>query len=279
MSELWSYLWLTVGAAIYAVAFNWFFEPNSIAYGGVTGIAQIINVFLPQVGIGTFIICLNLPLFLLGWKFLGGTALVKSLYTMAVSSVMIDLLAWLVEFAPMDPLLASLYGGVLLGLSLGMVFRQGATTGGTDLAASLLKLRLAWLPLGKLLMVLDLMVITAAAMVFGRLDSALYGIVGLVISTFVIDKVLYGLDDTKVAYIISDHVEEIKQVILVDMDRSATLIRGVGAYSGQDKNVILCAFKQKEIVTLKKAVKDIDPSAFMIVCQANEVLGDGFRAH
>jgi uncharacterized membrane-anchored protein YitT (DUF2179 family) len=198
---------------------------------------------------------------------------------MAVSSVMIDLLNLVGTFRHTEPLLASLYGGVFLGVSLGMIFRQGSTTGGTDLGARLLQLPLPWLPMGQLLMVLDLVVICAAAVVFRQLDSALYGIVALVLSTFVMDKMLYGLDNTKVAYIISDKSEEIKQVILGEMDRSATLLKGSGAYTGEDKTVIMCAFKQRQIVTLKRAVKEIDPLAFMIVCQAHEVLGDGFRPH
>ena len=183
--------------------FNWCYEPNEIGFGGITGVAQIINAFLPWAPIGTVVILLNAPLFLLGWRLLGGHLLLSSLYAMFVSSVAIDVLHMLHTFQPMDPMLASIYGGVLMGGSLGIVFLQGATTGGTDLIARLLKLKLAWLPMGKLLMAIDLVVIVAVALAFENAYSALYGVVALYLSSKVMDMVLYGLDTAKVAYIIS----------------------------------------------------------------------------
>ena len=137
------YLWITLGSFIYALGFNWCYAPNRIGFGGITGLAQIINKFLPAAPIGVLVILLNVPLFLLGWKLIGGRLLVSSLFAMAVSSVFIDLIATFHTFQPMEPLLACIYGGVALGLSLGLVFLQGATTGGTDLCARLLKLKLA----------------------------------------------------------------------------------------------------------------------------------------
>ena len=133
---------------IYALAFDWFVAPNQIAMGGVTGLAQIVNALLPMLPVGVLTMVINVPLFLAGWRLLGGHLLVSSLFAMAVSSVAIDVIAWLVAFQPMDPMLATIYGGVLMGGSLGIVFLQGATTGGTDLIARLLKLMRVWLPLG-----------------------------------------------------------------------------------------------------------------------------------
>lgn len=273
------YLWITLASVIYALGFCWCYEPNQIGFGGITGVGQIINHFLPWAPIGVVVILLNIPLFLLGWKFIGGRLLVTSLFAMAVSSIFIDLTAALYTFPPMDPLLACIFGGVLMGVSLGIVFLQGATTGGTDLIARLLKLKLAWLPMGKLLLVIDLVVIVAVALAFRSLNSALYGLVALYISTLVMDGVLYGLDNAKVAYIISDHPEEITKVIIHDLDRSVTYLPGEGGYSGASKKVILCAFKQREIVVIKETVRQVDPNAFMIVCAAHEVLGEGFRSY
>lgn len=198
---------------------------------------------------------------------------------MAVSSVFIDLIDSLYQFPPMDPLLACIFGGVLLGLSLGLVFQQGATTGGTDLLARLIKLKLSWLPMGKLLLAVDLVVIVAVALVFQNLFSALYGLVSLYISTIVMDGVLYGMDQAKVAYIISNRPKEISDTIVRELDRGVTILHGMGAYSGADKEVLFCAFKQRQIVALKRVVKEIDPSAFLIVCEAHEVLGEGFREY
>ncbi|MDD5938192.1 MAG: YitT family protein, partial [Clostridiales bacterium] len=242
-----NYILIVLASALYALAFNWCFVPNGIAFGGVTGIAQIINAVLPWVPVGTLVIVMNIPLFLLGWKLLGGHLLVSSLVAMAVSSVLIDAIAAVYTFLPMEPLLACIFGGVLLGGALGVIFLQGATTGGTDLIARLLKLKLAWLPVGKLLMGIDLTVIVAVGVAFRSLESTLYGLVALYISTLVMDGVLYGLDNAKVAYIISDKPEEIAGVIIRDLDRSVTYLSGEGGYSGASKRVILCAFKQREI--------------------------------
>ena len=273
------YWWITVGALIYAVGFNWCYEPNMIGFGGITGLGQIINYLLPWAPIGTVVIILNVPLFILGWKFLGGHILISSLYAMFISSVFIDVLHLLHQFKPMDPMLACIFGGVLMGGSLGVVFLQGATTGGTDLVARLLKLRFAWLPMGKILLGVDLSVILAVAAVFGNLSSALYGIVALYLSSFVMDKVLYGLDNAKVAYIISDSYEAITQALIHDIDRGVTILHGQGAWTGAEKKVLMVAFKQKQIVEIKRMVNDIDPAAFLVVCDAHEVLGDGFRAY
>ena len=272
-----SFLIITLGSACYSLGFVWCYAPNAIAFGGVTGVGQIVKYLIPAFPVGVTVIVLNIPLFILGWKFIGGGLLVSSLYAMFISSIFIDILTPLREWEPMDPLLACIFGGLLMGLSLGLVFQQGATTGGTDLLARLLKLKLAWLPMGKLLMGIDLAVILAVAAAFRTLYAALYGLVALYISTIVMDGVLYGMDTAKVAYIISDKNKEISDAIVNDLDRGVTILRGQGAYTGSDKNVLMCAFKQREIAAIKAAVKDIDPVAFVIVCDAHEVLGEGFR--
>ena len=274
-----AYVWITLASVIYAIGFNWCYEPNQIGFGGITGVAQIINAVLPWAPIGTVVILLNAPLFLLGWRLLGGHLLLSSLYAMFISSLAIDLLHMVYTFQPMDPVLATIYGGVLMGGSLGIVFLQGATTGGTDLIARLLKLKLAWLPMGKLLMVIDLVVILAVAAAFGNMYSALYGVVALYLSSKVMDMVLYGLDTAKVAYIISQDSKAIAQKLTRDLDRGVTILQGRGAWSGQDKEVLMCAFKQRQIVAMKRMVKEIDPDAFLIVCDAHDVMGEGFRQY
>ena len=276
---VWSYFMITLASAIYAVGFNWFYVPNDIAFGGITGVGQIINAILPWAPIGTVVIILNIPLFILGWRLLGGHLLLSSLYAMAVSSVFIDIVNSIWTFEPMDYMLACVFGGVLMGASLGMVFQQGATTGGTDLIARLLKLKITWLPMGKLLIATDMVVIVASAIAFGSVYSALYGVVALYIAGIVMDRMLYGLDSAKVAYIISDRFKEIADTLVNDLDRGVTILQGQGAYSGAEKKVLMCAFKQRQIVSIKKMVKELDPSAFIIVCDAHEVLGDGFREY
>ena len=274
-----SYLWITLASAVYALGFDWCYVPNQIGFGGITGVGQIVNHFLPIAPIGGVVIVLNVPLFLLGWRLLGGHLLFSSLYAMFISSVFVDLFAALIPFQSMDPMLATIFGGLLIGLSLGVVLLQGATTGGTDLLARLLKLKISWLPMGKLLMAVDLVVIAAVALTFQNFSSALYGVVSLYIASVSMDMVLYGMDQAKVAYIISSYPKEVSQAILGELDRGVTVLHGMGAWSGEEKKVLLCAFKQRQIVPLKRIIRAIDPEAFLIVCNAHEVLGDGFRSY
>ena len=266
---------ITLGAVIYALAFDWFVAPNQIAMGGVTGLAQIVNALVPVLPVGVLSILVNVPLFLAGWRLLGGRLLVSSLYAMAVSSLAIDVIAWMHTFPPMDPTLATLYGGAGMGVGLGLVFSQGATTGGTDIIGKLLKLKFPWLPIGKLVMIPDMVVVILAAVVFGTVNAALYGLIQMYLLSKVMDMILYGWDTSRVAYIITDRWEETVQGLL-DMNRGVTLLQGKGAYTGAEKQVLLVAFRQREIVPIKRMLREIDPKAFFIVCDAHEILGEGF---
>ena len=266
---------ITLGAVIYALAFDWFVAPNQIAMGGVTGLAQIVNALVPVLPVGVLSILVNVPLFLAGWRLLGGRLLVSSLYAMAVSSLAIDVIAWMHTFPPMDPILATLYGGAGMGVGLGLVFSQGATTGGTDIIGKLLKLKFPWLPIGKLVMIPDMVVVILAAVVFGTVNAALYGLIQMYLLSKVMDMILYGWDTSRVAYIITDRGEETVQGLL-DMNRGVTLLQGKGAYTGAEKQVLLVAFRQREIVPIKRMLREIDPKAFFIVCDAHEILGEGF---
>ena len=266
---------ITLGAVIYALAFDWFVAPNQIAMGGVTGLAQIVNALVPVLPVGVLSILVNVPLFLAGWRLLGGRLLVSSLYAMAVSSLAIDVIAWMHTFPPMDPILATLYGGAGMGVGLGLVFSQGATTGGTDIIGKLLKLKFPWLPIGKLVMIPDMVVVILAAVVFGTVNAALYGLIQMYLLSKVMDMILYGWDTSRVAYIITDRWEETVQGLL-DMNRGVTLLQGKGAYTGAEKQVLLVAFRQREIVPIKRMLREIDPKAFVIVYDAHEILGEGF---
>ena len=274
--QLKSYSIIALGSVIFALAFDVFFAANQVAMGGITGLAQVINALVPGLSVGTLAFVLNIPLFLAGWKFIGWHLLASSLYSLAVSSLAIDAIAALRQFPPMDPMLACLCGGAAMGLGFGLVFSQGATTGGTDIVARLLKLKFPWLPMGKLMLLPDGIVLVLAALVFGRVEAALYGAVAIFVSSRVMDTVLYGLDTSKVAYIISDRWQSIADALLQKQDRGVTILQGQGGWTGAPKQVLLVAFKQKEIVQIKRAVHDIDPNACLIGCDAQEVLGEGF---
>ena len=278
LRKLWEYGVITFGSAIYALCFNWLFQTNHISMGGFTGVAQIVNRFIPMLPVGVTVIILNVPLFILGVKKTGLHILISSLYAMAVGSLMIDGIAMLYTFPPMEQLLACIYGGVLLGLSMGLLLMVGATTGGTELAARLLKFKLHHLSIGRLCMIIDLMVILLHAITFNNLYNALYGIIAMYISSLVMDAVVYGSINAKMAYIISDNSQAITEQLL-KMELGVTQLQGRGAWSGGEKTVVLCAFKRTQIAAIKAAVTAIDPNAFIIVCDAHEVLGEGFGVY
>ena len=257
------------------MAFDWFFAPNQVALGGITGLAQVINAVVPALSVGIMTIVMNVPLFLLGWKFIGWHLLTSSLFAMLLSSAAIDAIAAVHTFTSMDPMLAGLCGGALMGLGLGIVFSQGATTGGTDVVARLLKLKFPWLPIGNLVLIPDFVILSLAALVFGRVEAALYGLISLFVQAKVMDTVLYGMDTSKVAYIVTDRWKQVSDAILA-MERGVTFLRGEGAFSGAEKHILMVAFKQKEIVQIKQLVHETDPRAFLIVVDARDVLGEGF---
>lgn len=273
------YAVITVGCALYALAFCWFFENNAISAGGFGGIAQILHRLVPAIPIGVATIVLNIPLFILGFRRQGPKLLISSGYAILVSNLLIDLISSLYQFTPSsDPLMASIYGGVLTGVALGLLLNAGATTGGTELAARMLKYRFRHLPIGKLCLVIDVTIILLYALVFRNINNALYGIIAMYIFSIAMDAVVYGMNRGKMAYIVSDHYEEIRKSLL-DMDLGITMLKAEGGWKRDDKRIILCAFKNNQIASIKATITAIDPDAFIILCETHEVLGEGFGAY
>lgn len=271
-----SYGIIAAGSVVFGLSFDLFFAANQVAMGGVTGLAQVINAVAPRLAVGLMTIVLNVPLFLAGWRLLGFHLLASSLFSMVVSSLAIDGVNLLYRFAPMDPMLAAVCGGAMMGLGYGMVFSQGATTGGTDIVARILKLKFPWLPMGELILVPDAVVLFLAVLAFGEIEAALYGAIALFVSAKVMDAVLYGLDTSKIAYIVSEQWQAVADTLLREQERGVTILNGKGAYTGEARPVLMVAFKQREIVEIKRTVYELDPKAFLIVCDARDVLGEGF---
>lgn len=267
---------ITISCLLYAFSFNCFFQPNSLAMGGFTGLAQVLNRLIPVLPIGTTVFVMNVPLMIIGVKKQGWGLLFASIFAITVSSAMVDTMAALIPFPTMDPLLACLYGGVLMGISLGLMMLKNATTGGTELAARLLKYVIRNLSIGKLCLVIDVTVVSFYALVFKNINSALYGVVAMYVCSIAMDMVVYGSVNAKLAYIISDKCDQITQR-LMDMEMGGTLLNGKGAYTGNNKNVLMCAAKPAKIARIKALVAEIDPEkAFVIVTDAKEVYGEGF---
>ena len=270
------YLWITVAAAIYSVSVSLFLDPNSLAPGGVTGIAIILNR-ITGLETGTWMFAVNIPILVMGmWKF-GWRVILSTLYCTLLMSGFTNFLAPLGALTR-DPLLAALAGGSLMAVSLGMVFKAGATSGGTDIIIKLLRLRLPHLKTGLLFLLTDAVIVTASAFVFKDIDTALYAGLVVFINSVLLDVVLYGRDGAKMFFIISDQHQEIGRRLLEELDISATYISGQGAYSGMNKNVILCVVKKPLSPKLEEIVRQEDPKAFTIITSATEIYGEGYKS-
>ena len=275
--EIRSYAAIVLGALIHAFAFNMFLGPNQIHMGGLSGLAQIINFLIPILPVGTMNLLMNVPLLLLSGKLLGRRVLISSVVAVATSSAAIDAIGAMHDFTAMDPFLSAIFGGALMGLGLGLISAQGATLGGTSTLARLIKIRYPWLSTGSLIMGSDVVILVLAVLAFGKLEAALYGTIALLALEMIMDKVLYGMDPSKVAYIVSEHAQEIAKVLMNEQERGVTILRGEGAYTGDEKKILMVAFRQKDIVQIKRTVHGMDHKAFMVVVDANTVLGGGFE--
>ncbi|MBE6642707.1 MAG: YitT family protein [Clostridia bacterium] len=273
---LWDYLIITLGCVLYSISFTMFFDSNNLAMGGFTGLAQVLDHFIPAIPIGTAVFVMNVPLMIIGFKKEGFKLLFASFYAIFLTSVLIDGISYLYVFPPMDPLLACIFGSILLGISLGIMMLKSATTGGTELMARLIKYKIHSLSIGKVCLIIDVTVICIYALSFRMLESALYGIIAMYISSIAMDAVCYGSSNGKMAYIISEHNDGIMKDLL-DLGFGVTVVNGKGGWTGDDKKILLCTVKKNKIAVIKSVVSKHDPErAFVIVCEAKEVFGEGF---
>ena len=263
------------GCVVFALGFDMFLEPNALNAGGLSGLAMILEHWLQVGTVGSITIVMNLPLFIIGGIKVGKKFFVGSLIGMLVLSIALDALVVL-PVPQVDPLLAALYGGVLCGLGIGVVFATGASTGGSDIVVRLLKRRLPNMPIGTINMFFDLTVAALTGIAFWDMSRALYSGVAIFVTGQVIDAVVYRFDYSKVALIISDHHEAIAEVISEKLDRGATYLSGEGSYSHRLKQVVLTVVKRQQVADLKRLVVEIDPDAFIVVQEAHQVLGEGF---
>ena len=263
------------GCAIFGAGFAMFLEPNDLNAGGVSGLAMMTVHLLKFGSVGTITMLMNLPLFILGGVKVGKKFFVGSLVGMAASSVLLDLFS-LLPNPSAEPLLAALYGGLLCGIGLGIVFSTGASTGGSDIVVRLLKLKYENVPIGTISIVFDAVVVILTGLVFWDVSKALYSGVTIFVSGQVIDAVVYRFDYSKVALIISKEHERITREIGLKLDRGATYLNGEGSYSRNEMKVILTVVKKQQVAELKRLVMDIDGNAFVVVQEAHQVLGEGF---
>lgn len=266
-------LFVVVGAAIYGFALSMFLVPNKIAAGGVSGIATILY-HLFGLPIGTMIIAINIPLFLLGWKNNGLEFILLSLTAIVVESLVVDY----IPVSPMttDPLLGSVFGGVLTGIGLGIVERGGGSDGGTFMAAKLLHRFVPQISVAYVISGVDSLVILASAFVFTP-EWAMYALLSLYVATKIMDLVISGLKSARAVYIISTEERVIAQGILDDLGRGVTRLEAKGMYTGESRGTLLCIVDSgREVIKIKELVKRCDPNAFVFISDVSEVMGEGF---
>lgn len=274
---IWDYVIITVFSLTYGVGISLFLDPNNLAPGGVSGISIMLSRITP-IPTGTWILLLNVPILALGlWKF-GMKFLISTIYCTVVSSAFTNMLA---SFAPLttDKLLAAVAGGTIMAISMGMILKAGATTGGVDIIVKVLRLKYRHLKTGNLYLIMDAIVVTLSGIMFRNLETALYAAVAIFVSSVVMDTVLYGKDGAKMIYIISDHPDELTARILGDLDIGVTTLQGEGAYSGKEKKVLMCVMRKPLAPKAQQIVKEEDPDAFMIVSDATEIFGEGYKSY
>ncbi len=274
---------ITIGSAVFACSVSLVLEPFNIVPGGFTGIAMLIYSQWQGLSIGTLAFLLNVPLLALSFIFLGRKFLFYTAFGTMMSSIMINVTAsfepWFTPENTTDRMLVAVAGGVLMGVGLGLVFLRGGTTGGSDIVSRLLKLLFPHVQMGRIMFAFDGCLVVVSMIVFRDKYVGLYATICLFISSQIMDALLYGLVTERVAYVISDKYEEIAKELDAQLGRGCTFLQGEGAYSRAPRTVILCALKRQQISLFKAIVVSVDPGAFFILSEANEVLGEGFRAY
>lgn len=264
-----------LGGIFMAISLNCFNNPNSIAPGGVSGVAVMLN-HLFSLPLGTTMLCINIPLLILSWIYLGHSFALHTLKTTLIQSVIVDLSVPYLPAYTGDHLLATLFGGVTVGLAVGLVFRRGSTTGGTDIVSRLIQLRYPFIRIGIVMNGVDAVIVGTSMVVFHNIETGLYALISIFVCGRVIDAIMGGANMGRLVLVITDNYTEISQEIIREMNRGVTLLEASGAYSGLSRKVLMCAVRISEYPQLQEIIKRYDPEAFLINTNVNEILGEGF---
>ena len=276
------YIVITIASIVYGVGIALFLNPNQLAPGGVSGIAIILKEVFPFLpGVGMLILIINIPIMILGaWKF-GIKFVMSTIYTLVVSSVVIDILPTLAHITSVtsDMMLASIIGGGLFGVAMGVMFRMETTTGGMDVIVKIVKQKRPHMKTGQIYMLLDVVVLVGSALAFHNIEVALFAAIAIYVSSVVMDKAIYGGDEATLVYIISNRRKIIAVRMMQELDVGVTMMKGMGAYSNVSTEIIMCVMRKQTLAKVRNILKEVDPEAFMIVSSANEVFGEGFKSH
>lgn len=270
------FLVMTLGVAVYSIGVVCFTAPNNVAPGGVTGLATAIN-HLTGFPIGTLVTLINVPLMVVAFFFLGREYVIKSVYCVLAFGFFVDVAFAALPVFVTDKLLACLYGGALMGVGLGLVYLRQSSTGGTDVIMFLLHKWWPHIKMGTLILLVEAVMVAIITVMYGSIEAALYAVVVVLVSTKLIDLVLYGAESGKMIFVVSTKSEEISKAIIEKMQRGVTMLDSKGGYSGDKSQVLLCAVRTPEFVKFKKLVKELDPDAFLMVTNSAEIVGNGFK--
>ena len=269
-------LFYIAGGFIYSTAVLLFLSENGISPGGLTGIATILN-YLFSLPIGAVVFVLNIPLLAAAFIKFGGIFIAKTAVATAIMSLTLDISGLFLPTIKIDPILAALFGGLLMGLGLSLFMLRGATTGGTDIIAKLINRRFPHLTVGRLMLAADAAVVAATALVYKNIESALYAVIAIYTSSRVMDVILYGADRGKIIYVITDNSKELSDSIMSLLNRGVTLLNVTGAYTGAQRQMLMCTVRRNEVAAVCRLAAECDKNAFIIVGEAGEVLGEGFK--
>ena len=274
-----SYSFIILGAFILATGFVFFITPYKIVPGGVYGISIVLH-YLFGTPVGMMALCFDIPLTVIGVKILGPRFGFKTVLGFSLTAIFTDTLTWIWGFEPLvkgDALLSSIFGGLLLGLGLGLIFKSKATSGGSDIVATIIA-KYTKLPIGQLMILVDSVIVLFGLLVFRDWKIPLYSWIVIFITGRVIDGVLEGINYEKSLFIISDKHEEIREKIISGLNRGGTIIEGKGMYNKADRKIIFTVINRRELAMLEEYIQEIDPKAFLTVFDASEILGEGFKS-
>ena len=272
-------LFFVVGSSIFALGINMFSVPSNIACGGVTGIATMVNHFFPRIPIDIMMLALNIPLFILAFIFLGRKLFIKSFIATVILSVVTDIFARIIPAGTNDRLLAAIFYGVCSGVGLAIIFMRNATSGGSDIVVKLINKKYPHLSMGRMLLLVDSIVVLASGIAYKNIESALYSAIVVFVSGEVIDLILYGTGHGRVMMIVTSMPQEVSKAIMTSLHRGVTIIPAKGAYTDSDKGMLVCAARAAEVSRINKIVRSVDEHAFTIISEAGEVLGEGFKSY
>lgn len=271
-------LMFMAGGIIYSVAVLLFLSANEISPGGLTGIATVLN-YLFELPIGTVMFLLNIPILIIGFVKLGGIFILKTTVSTVIISVILDIVEAFLPAVSIDPILAAVFGGLLMGLGISIFMLRGATTGGVDIIAKLINRRFPHLTVGRLILFSDAVVVALSSFAYRNIESALYSVAALYASSKVIDLMLYGADKGKIVYIITEKSAEISKEIMSLVKRGITVIGVTGAYTGRRLNMLMCTVRRNEVSAVCRLARENDRNAFIVIAEAGEILGEGFKTN